>query len=87
MFHTIKSVQPLENYILLITFKDGATKIYDVKILFEEIDAFNDLKNMKGLFEQVKVDVGGYGISWNDEIDLACEELWNNGISHERKES
>ncbi len=22
----------------------------------------------------------GYGISWNDEIDLSCDELWENGI-------
>lgn len=35
---------------------------------------------MKGLSEQVKVDVGGYGISWNDEIDLSCDELYDNGV-------
>jgi hypothetical protein len=23
--------------------------------------------------------VGGYGISWNDEIDLSEYELWTNG--------
>ena len=22
---------------------------------------------------------GEYGISWNDEIDLSCDELWENG--------
>lgn len=42
---------------------------------------FNNLKTIKGLFQQVKVDAGGYGISWNDEIDLASEELRLNGIS------
>ena len=25
----------------------------------------------------------GYGISWNDEIDLSCEELWNKGFNKE----
>lgn len=35
------------------------------------------------MFEQVSVDAGGYGISWNDDIDLDCEELWANG--HEVK--
>ncbi len=29
--------------------------------------------------EQVKVDAGVYGISWNDDIDLSCEELYQNG--------
>ena len=34
-----------------------------------------------GLFEQVKVDSGGYGISWNDELDLSCNELYYNGVT------
>lgn len=39
---------------------------------------FEKLKE-KELFEKVKVDVGGYGISWNEDIDLSCEEIWENG--------
>lgn len=31
------------------------------------------------LFSCVAVDVGGYGIVWNDELDLSCDELWENG--------
>jgi hypothetical protein len=31
------------------------------------------------LFKTVKVDPGGYGVSWNDEIDLGEYELWMNG--------
>ena len=26
-----------------------------------------------------KVDVGGYGIIWNDDIDISCDELFENG--------
>jgi hypothetical protein len=29
--------------------------------------------------EAVRVDPGGYGISWNDHIDLSEYELWTNG--------
>ena len=25
------------------------------------------------------MDVGGYGIIWNDDLDLSCDELWENG--------
>ncbi len=32
-----------------------------------------------GLFELVRVDAGGYGIIWNDELDLDCNELYYNG--------
>ena len=31
------------------------------------------------MFATVSVDVGGYGIVWNDELDLSYEELWENG--------
>lgn len=79
MFHRIKSVKPLSNYILLVTFQDNTVKYYDIKPLCEKWDDFKSLKNVEGLFDQVKVDLGGYGVSWNDNIDLSCNELWING--------
>ncbi len=79
MFYKIKSVKPLEDYNLLVTFENNIVKQYDVKILFSKFEIFKALSSIVGLFEQVKVDSGGYGISWNDELDLACNELWNNG--------
>ena len=53
-------------------------KIYDVKPLFEKIPAFQTLENPE-LFSDVQVDVGGHGIVWNDDLDLSCDELWDNG--------
>ena len=79
MFHCIKKVIPEVNYVLIIQFVDGEEKQYDVKPLFKEIKDFLPLMYVKGLFEQVKVDAGGYGISWNDNIDLSCNELYENG--------
>lgn len=40
---------------------------------------FTALQNEEEFFG-VTVDVGGYGIIWNDELDLYCDELWKNGI-------
>lgn len=80
MFHKIKDIKPLKKYTLLATFQDDTIKTYDMTPLFTEIEAFNSLKSIPHLFEQVKVDAGGYGISWNDELDLSCDELWDNGI-------
>jgi hypothetical protein len=33
----------------------------------------------RGLFEQAKVAGGGYGIYWNDDLDIGCDELYING--------
>ena len=78
MFHKIKNVKALKDYILEVIFENDEIKYYDVKPLFDKWYIFQDLEN-KHLFEQVKVDTKGYGISWNDDIDLSCNELYNNG--------
>lgn len=80
MFHRIKSIVPMEDYNLQIVFQDNTVKKYDIKPLFEIWEAFEALRSIPGLYQQVKVDTGGYGISWNDEIDLACNELWEHGV-------
>lgn len=79
MFHRIKNITAKDDFILSAVFFDGTIKEYDVKPLFAEFPVFSALKTVHGLFEQVKVDAGGYGISWNDELDLASDELWLRG--------
>ena len=79
-FHKIKDVKPLPDYMLDVQFADGEEKRYDVKPLFSKWEAFNALRTIKGLFEQVKVDMGGYGIVWNEYIDLSCDELYFGGV-------
>ena len=79
MFHKIKNVIPLSDYRLNVQFVEGITKIYDVKPLFNKWDIFKLLKTEHGLFESVEVDQGGYGIVWNDDLDLSCDELFYNG--------
>lgn len=78
MFHKVKSIAPLPNYCLLAVFEDGSERKYDVKPLFEKWEVFKSLL-VNDLFCRVKVDDGGYGISWNDEVDLSCDELYWNG--------
>ena len=74
---TILSVQVQEHKKLLIKFVNGTKKVYDCAQLLR-MEMFQLLKN-DAFFKSVKVDVGGYGISWNDEIDLSEYELWTNG--------
>ena len=78
MFHKVSKVKPLEDMQLEVEFVSGETKIYDVKPLLNKFAIFKKLENVQ-LFKTVKVDMGGYGIIWDEEVDLACEELWHNG--------
>lgn len=78
MFHKIKNVTALSDYKILIQFSEGVTKIYNVKELIEKSPMFKNLENEE-LFYNVEVDVGGYGIIWNDDIDISCDELFEKG--------
>lgn len=79
MFHKIKSVAPLPDFKLSVQFSEGVTKLYDMKPLFKRLPVFKQLENDPAEFAGVSIDVGGYGIVWNDELDLSCDELWDNG--------
>ena len=81
MFHKVKNVTALPDFRLSVQFSEGVTKIYDMKPLFERIPAFEYFKENVPCFYDVEVDVGGYGIIWNDDLDLSCNELWNNGTT------
>ncbi len=65
------------DYRLFVLFRNGERKHYDFKPKLTE-PAFRLLQD-EAFFRTVKVDAGGYGISWSDEIDLAESELWLNG--------
>ena len=81
MFYKVKEVKALPDLKLWVRFIGGATKIYDVKPLLKKWEPFKVFKKDTALFKKVKVDVGGYGIIWNDDLDLACNELWYNGVA------
>ncbi len=75
----IRSVLPAEDKKLIVKFDNGVEKVYDCKPLIEKYDAFKVLENHV-FFKQVKVDAGGYGISWDDKVDLSEDELWTNAV-------
>jgi hypothetical protein len=78
MFHKVKNVIAQSNYKLTVQFSEGVTKIYDMNRLIENNPIFKPLKNNE-LYYEVKVDIGGYGIVWNEDIDISCDELFKNG--------
>ncbi|MEG0614259.1 MAG: DUF2442 domain-containing protein [Oscillospiraceae bacterium] len=78
MFHKILKTKPLEKSILIVTFEDETIKKYEVSQLFTKWNFLMPL-SQNWFFKQVKVDAGGFGVSWNDDIAISCDELWENG--------
>ena len=78
MFYKVKKVKPLENYELLVNFVIGVTKKYKVKPLIKKYDMYKKLEDIS-LFNKVYTDKSGYAVMWTEDIDISCNELWNNG--------
>jgi hypothetical protein len=73
----IESVRAISRTELRVRFVNGEERVYDCAPLLSR-PQFH-LLNTPAFFRAVKVDSGGYGISWSDELDLSEYELWTNG--------
>lgn len=80
-FHLIRSLSTTKDFHLIAQFDDGSIKSYDLEILSNKNSVFKELVANPALFAKAKVDVGGYGIVWNESLDLSSEEIWKNGKS------
>lgn len=79
MIVRIKSLKPLDDYILLVTFDDDKTVEYDVKDDMQTLPGYDDLKNIQGLWKQVKLDASRTCVYWNDYIDLPSDTIYEYG--------
>jgi len=83
-FHKINKIYILENYRLKIEFINSEIKIYDVKKLIDNDVIYKPLLN-KTLFLKASVDVDRCGVIWNDDIDISCDKLYENGITYKKR--
>ncbi|MFI3219443.1 MAG: DUF2442 domain-containing protein [Methylococcales bacterium] len=72
----VLSVTANDDYSLLIQFSNNETRRYDVKPLLTN-EPFTLLNNM-AFFKAVKIEQGGFAVSWNEDIDISEYELWRN---------
>ncbi|MGA2066952.1 MAG: DUF2442 domain-containing protein [Thermoguttaceae bacterium] len=71
-------VEPVGQAKVLVRFENGVEKIYDCRPLLSRSE-FGLLANA-AFFRAVRVDPGGYGISWSDNVDVSEYELWTRGM-------
>lgn len=73
----VTEVNPRRDYTLHLTFITGERKVYDCRPLLAD-RLFQPLRNME-LFMQAHVQ--GRSVAWNDEVDIAPEELYENAVA------
>ena len=77
MFKRIAAVQPLDGYEIIVWFADGEARVFNAQSLMdshEEFDALHD----ETFFSSVTLAAEGYGISWGENLDLGCKEIYEN---------
>lgn len=77
MFHKAIRIKFKKGTTLELKFQDGKTVMYDVSVLFSKYPQMEQLKD-RSLFTSGRL-MGGYGIIWNDELDLECESIYECG--------
>lgn len=79
MIPRIKTITPLDNFILRVVFDDGKTMLYDVKEDIDQIPVFKELETDFELWRNVKLDTSRTCVYWNDNIDLPSDILYEYG--------
>ncbi len=81
MFFAVINVTPLENYQLLLTFKNGEEKIFDMKPYLEK-GIFKKLKD-ENIFKTAKVSFDT--VEWANEADIDPETLYHESIDYKKQ--
>lgn len=78
MHKIITKVKTLNDLKIEATFADGEVVVFDVKTMFSKYPVFQQLES-KSLFNSLKIDGIGYGVSWNDDLDLSSDGIYERG--------
>lgn len=79
MLPKIREVTPLPDFHLRVSFDDGKMVLYNVMEDIKQIKSYRDLMSVYGLFYQVKLDESRTCVSWNDQIDLPSDTIYEYG--------
>ncbi len=75
----IVSAQAIDARTLMVKFTNNEIRKYEIYKLLDN-PLFSPLQNY-GFFRNFRIESGGYGLVWNDDIDISEYELWQNGVS------
>lgn len=80
MIPRIKSIRPLDDFILLVEFDDGKKVAYDVKDDIRTLSDFRVLETEHGLFRNVHLDSSRTCVYWTEQVDLPSDTILEFGI-------
>lgn len=79
MHYIATKVRFLEDVVIEVTFQDGKIIRYDMSQMFDKYPQLEELRRNRKLFESGHLDVGGYAVIWNDELDFDASSIYEDG--------
>ncbi len=79
MIPRIKSIKPLDDFILLVEFDNGKKVVYDVKDDIKTLADFSVLESECGLFQNAQLDSSRTCVYWTERVDLPSDTILEYG--------
>ena len=80
MIPRIKNFSIMDDFKLLVDFDEGRRVVYDVADDIRNIEAFEELQTLHGLFENARLDSSRTCVVWNKRIDLPSDVIYEYGV-------
>lgn len=87
MDYIATSVRFLEDVTVECAFIDGKVCQFDMSKMFKKYPKLEELRKNRSLFLSGRLDSGGYGIVWNDELDFYAPDIHDLGVEVGRVET
>ena len=82
--HPLAYVIPISDWEMICHFRNGKSKLFDFKPIMDKYPQFKALK--KGdLFFRARVDLGGLCVTFNKDLDISEETLYQSGVDYDVK--
>ena len=69
----------LEDVTLEMTFQDGKVIRYDMSQMFHKYPQLEELRKNRKLFLSGHLDLTGFAVIWNDELDFDATSIYDDG--------
>lgn len=79
MLHKATKIEYRDGTVLELSFNDGCVKQFDLALMFESYPQLRALTD-RVLFTSGKLSPGGYGVVWNEELDLDASTVYLDGL-------
>lgn len=75
----IKDIKLMSNFTIAITFSNSEVRKLDMKPIMDEYPLFHALEE-NNLFKAAKIDLGGFGLVWNEEFSISAGDAYSRSI-------